>query len=299
MTKEGKAEPRQQRRSKLRIDMNRISPGNAGSGGFRLPSKNNFPWWLAVLGGLGALGLFSALSSPDYRVIFAAVARGLGVTIGVSLIAYAASVFFGLVLGLLRSSPFRPAREAATFYIELVRGLPMLVILYYIAFVGAPALAGGLNFLLSPIITAGWMEPIQVRSFDFATRAVLALTLGYAAFIAEIFRAGIESVDKGQVEAAYALGLSRSQTLRKVVLPQAVRNVLPALANEFVAIVKDSALVSALGVQDVTQMGKVYAASTFKFFETYNAVAFFYLCITVSLSIAVRALERRLKRRNI
>jgi len=299
VTKEGKAEPRQQRRSKLRIDMNRISPGNAGSGGFRLPSKNNFPWWLAVLGGLGALGLFSALSSPDYRVIFAAVARGLGVTIGVSLIAYAASVFFGLVLGLLRSSPFRPAREAATFYIELVRGLPMLVILYYIAFVGAPALAGGLNFLLSPIITAGWMEPIQVRSFDFATRAVLALTLGYAAFIAEIFRAGIESVDKGQVEAAYALGLSRSQTLRKVVLPQAVRNVLPALANEFVAIVKDSALVSALGVQDVTQMGKVYAASTFKFFETYNAVAFFYLCITVSLSIAVRALERRLKRRNI
>jgi len=248
---------------------------------------------------LGALGLFSALSSPDYRVIFAAVARGLGVTIGVSLIAYASSVFFGLVLGLLRSSPFRPAREAATFYIELVRGLPMLVILYYIAFVGAPALAGGLNFLLSPIITAGWMDPVQVRSFDFATRAVLALTLGYAAFIAEIFRAGIESVDKGQVEAAYALGLSRGQTLRKVVLPQAVRNVLPALANEFVAIVKDSALVSALGVQDVTQMGKVYAASTFKFFETYNAVAFFYLCITVSLSIAVRALEQRLKRRNI
>ena len=270
-----------------------------GTGGLRGPSKNNFPWWLAVLVGLGALGLFSALSSPDYRVIFAAVARGLGVTIGVSLIAYAASVFFGLVLGLLRSSPIRPAREAATFYIELVRGLPMLVILYYIAFVGAPALAGGLNFLLAPMIGAGWMEPVQVRSFDFATRAVLALTLGYAAFIAEIFRAGIESVDKGQVEAAYALGLSRGQTLRKVVLPQAIRNVLPALANEFVAIVKDSALVSALGVQDVTQMGKVYAASTFKFFETYNAVAFFYLCITVSLSIAVRALERRLKRRNI
>jgi polar amino acid transport system permease protein len=129
------------------------------------------------------------------------------------------------------------------------------------------------------------------------TRAVLALTLGYAAFIAEIFRAGIESVDKGQVEAAYALGLTRGQTLRKVVLPQAVRNVLPALANEFVAIVKDSSLVSALGVQDVTQLGKVYAASTFKFFETYNAVAFFYLCVTVSLSIAVRGLEKRLKAR--
>jgi polar amino acid transport system permease protein len=215
----------------------------------------------------------------------------------VSLVAYGGSLFFGLALGLLRSSPLRPAREAATFYIELVRGLPMLVILYYIAFVGAPALAGMMNFLLSPIIRAGWMEPLQGRAFSFATRAVLALTLGYAAFIAEIFRAGIESVPKGQTEAAYALGLSRWQTLRTVVLPQAVRNVLPALANEFVAIIKDSSLVSVLGVQDLTQLGKVYAASTFKFFETYNAVAFFYLCLTISLSIAVRGLERRLKRR--
>jgi polar amino acid transport system permease protein len=256
-----------------------------------------FPWWLALMVLLGVLALAGALASPDYRVIFTAVARGLGVTIGVSLVAYAASVLFGLVLGLLRSSPFKPAREIATFYIELVRGLPMLVILYYIAFVGAPALAGLVNVVLAPFIGAGWMQPVQGRNFSFVTRAVLALTLGYAAFIAEIFRAGIESVDKGQVEAAYALGLTRGQTLRRVVLPQAVRNVLPALANEFVAIVKDSSLVSALGVQDVTQLGKVYAASTFKFFETYNAVAFFYLCVTVSLSIAVRGLEKRLKAR--
>jgi polar amino acid transport system permease protein len=134
------------------------------------------------------------------------------------------------------------------------------------------------------------------RSFDFATRAILALTLGYAAFIAEIFRAGIESVDKGQIEAAHALGMSHAQTMIRIILPQAVRNVLPALANEFVAIIKDSALVSVLGVQDITQIGKVYAASTFKFFETYNVVAFFYLCMTVSLSILVRGLEKRLKR---
>ncbi len=253
------------------------------------------PWWLVALFTLGGLSLFSALSSGEYRVIFSAVGRGLGVTVGVSLVAYVASVLLGLCLALLRTSPLRLARECTTFYIELVRGLPMLVILYYIAFVGAPALTEGLNVLLSPLIRAGLLAPIRVRAFGFAFRAILALTLGYAAFIAEIFRAGIESVDKGQVEAAYALGLSRSQTLRRVVLPQAVRNVLPALANEFVAIVKDSALVSTLGVQDITQLGKVYSASTFKFFETYNAVAFFYLCLTVSLSLAVRALERRLK----
>jgi len=217
------------------------------------------------------------------------------VTLGVAVVAFIFAILLGLALGLFRSSQFRPAREIATFYIELVRGLPMLVILYYIAFVGAPALAVALNAGLSPLISAGIMKPLSSRNFDFATRAILALSLGYAAFIAEIFRAGIESVDRGQVEAALALGLSRGQVMRRIVLPQAVRNVLPALGNEFVAVIKDSSLVSALGVQDLTQLGKVYAASTFKFFETYNVVAFFYLCLTVSLSMLVRRLERRLK----
>ncbi len=253
------------------------------------------PWWLAALVLLGIWAAISALASSDYRVILAAVARGLGVTLSVSLVAYTASLLLGLGLGLFRTSPLRVAREAATFYVELVRGLPMLVILYYIAFVGAPALAAALNAALKPLIDRGLATPVETRNLGFAARAVIALTLGYSAFIAEIFRAGIESVDRGQVEAALALGLSRGQVMRTIVLPQATRNVLPALANEFIAIIKDSALVSALGVQDITQLGKVYAASTFKFFETYNAVAFFYLCLTVSLSLLVRAMERRLK----
>ena len=266
--------------------------------GIRKKSRtfDRFPWWLAAIVLLGGWFFASALAAGDYRVIIVAVSRGLGVTLTVSLIAYAASILFGLGLGLMRSSRLRVLREAATFYIELVRGLPMLVILYYIAFVGAPALAQALNIVLSPLIGAGIIGKIEARSFDFATRAVLALTLGYAAFIAEIFRAGIESVDKGQIEAAEALGMSRLQVMGHIILPQAIRNVLPALGNEFVAIVKDSSLVSALGVQDITQLGKVYAASTFKFFETYNAVAFFYLCLTISLSLLVRALEKRLKR---
>lgn len=254
------------------------------------------PWWLLAILALGCAALFTALSSADYRVIFSAVARGMGVTVGVALLAYLLSLFLGLFLGLLRVSPLRPAREAASFYIELVRGLPMLVILYYIAFVGAPFFAQCLNALLYLPIRAGLMEPIQTREISFTVRAVLALTLGYAAFIAEIIRAGIQSVDHGQVEAARSLGLSRAQTTRLVVLPQGLRNVLPALANELVAIIKDSALVSVLGVQDITQLGKVYSASTFRFFETYNAVAFFYLCLTISLSLLARVLENRLKR---
>ncbi len=254
------------------------------------------PWWLAALVGLGTVAVFSIFTAPGYAAIFAAIGSGLGVTLSVSLIAYAASILLGLLLGLARTSGFRPAREAATFYIELVRGLPMIVILYYIAFVGAPALAGALNWLGSPLISWGWIEGFKARDFDFATRAVIALTLGYSAFIAEIFRAGIESVDQGQGEASAALGLSKGQTMVFIVLPQAFKNVLPALANEFVAIVKDSSLVSVLGVQDITQLGKVYSASTFQFFETYNVVAFFYLCLTVSLSLLVRRLETRLKR---
>lgn len=256
------------------------------------------PWWLVAILVLGCWFFASALASANYRVIVVAISRGLGVTLSVSLIAYAASILLGLGLGLMRSSRHRVPREVATFYIELVRGLPMLVILYYIAFVGAPALAQALNVVLAPLIGSGIIRSIEARSLNFATRAVLALTLGYAAFIAEIFRAGIESVDRGQIEAAEALGLSHFQVTRKIILPQAIRNVLPALGNEFVAIVKDSSLVSALGVQDITQLGKVYAASTFKFFETYNAVAFFYLCLTLSLSLLVRALEARLKKRN-
>lgn len=254
------------------------------------------PWWLVAIVLLGGWMLASALMAADYRVIFSAVSHGLGVTLMVSLIAYAASIMLGLFLGLLRSSRSHAAREASTFYIELVRGLPMLVILYYIAFVGAPALAQVLNVLLSPLISAGIIARFEPRSFNFATRAIIALTLGYAAFIAEIFRAGIESVDRGQTEAAEALGMTHWQIMRRIVLPQAIRNVLPALGNEFVAIIKDSSLVSVLGVQDITQLGKVYAASTFKFFETYNAVAFFYLCLTVSLSLLVRRLESKMQR---
>ncbi len=215
-------------------------------------------------------------------------------TLYVSLVAYILASLLGLLFGLLRVSKSRVVREAATFYVEIIRGIPMLVILYYIAFVGAPALISFLNFLAAPLINGGIIGKFSVRKLDFTWRAIIALTLGYSAFISEIFRAGIESIHKGQMEAALALGMSRWQAMRKIILPQAVRNVLPPLGNEFVAIIKDSALVSALGVQDITQLGKVYSASTFKFFETYNTVALLYLVMTISLSMFVKYLEYRL-----
>ena len=253
------------------------------------------PFWLLGVILLGVLVLWSIASRSDYRVIFGATARGLLTTLWVSLLAFAFSVVVGLFLGLCRTSPSRVVREIATFWVEIVRGVPMLVILYYIAFIGAPGFVDVLNLVLSPLVSAGVLAPVSIRGIDFSWRAIIALTLGYGAFISEIFRAGIESIHAGQWEAAFALGLRRGQAMIRVILPQAVRNVLPPLGNEFVAMIKDSALVSALGVQDVTQMGKVYAASTFKFFETYNVVAFLYLFLTISLSMLVRLLEKRLK----
>ena len=254
------------------------------------------PFWLLGVILLGILILWSIASRNDYRIIFRATATGLLTTLWISIVAFGLSLLVGLFLGLCRVSPSRIVRETSTFWVEIVRGVPMLVILYYIAFIGAPGLVEAVNFLLSPLVRNGIMQPLSVRSIDFSWRAIIALTLGYGAFISEIFRAGIQSIDAGQWEAAYALGLGRGHVMIRIVLPQAVRNVLPPLGNEFVAMIKDSALVRALGVQDITQMGKVYAASTFRFFETYNVVAFLYLFLTITLSMLVRLLERRLQR---
>lgn len=255
------------------------------------------PWWLLIASILGVLFLWQLTSTEQYRVIFLALTKGIWVTIWVSLTAFALAAILGMFIVLLRIHRLRVLREIATFYIEVVRGIPMLVLLFYIAFVSAPALVGIGNTLFTLPIELGWMSKFTVRDFDFTWRAIFALMIGYSAFIAEIFRAGIEAVNNGQTEAARALGLSRWQTFRHVVWPQAFRTILPPLGNDFVAMIKDSALVSALGVQDITQLGKVYSSSTFLFFETYNVVAFLYLVMTMLLALIVKWLEFALKNR--
>lgn len=256
---------------------------------------SRLPYWLLVAILLAAVFLWTIANNGDYRVIFSAVRKGLWTTVYVSLIAYVLATLLGLFLSLLRVYKSRFTQEISSFYIEIVRGIPMLVLLYYITFVGAPALVDALNWLGRPLIDAGVVGKINVRQVDFVFRAILALTLGYSAFIAEIFRAGITSIEKEQTEAAQSAGATYWQTMRYIILPQAVRNILPALGNEFIAMLKDSALVSVLGVQDITQLGKVYSASTFKFFETYNIVAFLYLVMTVGLALLLRSLEKRLE----
>ncbi|MFP5077456.1 amino acid ABC transporter permease [Rhizobium sp. YIM 134829] len=253
------------------------------------------PWWLVVLG-LIALALAVVIALDDlYAQVFSVVVAGLGITLFVTLVGFALATLVGLGIALMALSERAWMRQTARFYTEVIRGIPILVLLFYIAFVGAPGLVTLLNVLLAPLIRAELAEPLMVRDISLMWRAILALTIGYSAFIAEVFRAGIQSVDRGQVEAAEALGLSRWQRFRLVVFPQAIRTILPPLGNDFVAMVKDSSLVSVLGVQDMTQMGKVYASGSFRFFETYSIVAYIYLILTIGLSLALRALEQRLR----
>lgn len=256
---------------------------------------SRLPYWLlaAILFSLFAFWII--LNNQDYGVIFDAVRQGIGTTIYVSVVSYGLAILLGLILSLMRVYRSRVTQEISSFYVEIIRGVPMLVLLYYISFVGAPALVNILNWLAGPLIDAEIMTAINVRQVNFAARAILALTIGYGAFISEIFRAGIESIGKEQTEAAQTEGATYWQTMRYILLPQAVRNVLPALGNELIAMLKDSALVSALGVQDITQLGKVYSASTFRFFETYSIVALLYLVMTVGLAMLIRVLEKRLE----
>jgi polar amino acid transport system permease protein len=258
--------------------------------------RREFPFWLLAAVLIAALFAWMIAADGDYRIIFRALLKGVGTTIWVSVVAFVLACALGLLVAVGRRSRWRVVREVTTFYVEIVRGVPALVLLFYVAFVGGPALVTAWNWLMTGPSAWGLVPQASVRDFSLVWRAVFALTISYSAFLSEIFRAGIESVPRPQVEGAWALGLSRTATLGLVVLPQAIRVVLPPLGNDFVAMIKDSALVSSLGVQDITQLGKIYSSSTFLFFETYNVVAYLYLVMTMSLSLLVRWLEARLKR---
>jgi len=258
--------------------------------------KPDFPWWLLAA---GAIALFLAVQivlNDLYSQIFTIVSKGVWITIFVTLVGFALATAFGLLLAVMGLSKSLVLRQIARFYVEIIRGIPILVLLFYIAFVGAPGFVAAWNALAGPLIEAGLIGEMKVRDVSLLWRAIIALTIGYSAFISEVFRAGILSVDEGQIEAAKALGLTPVQRFRFIVLPQAIRTILPPLGNDFIAMIKDSSLVSVLGVADLTQMGKVYASGSFRFFETYSIVAYVYLLLTVGLSLALRALEKRLRR---
>ena len=257
------------------------------------PDDKDFPWWLVAVLVIGVYLFWQVLTVEEYSRVLSTLRRGIWVTIYVTLFSYTMACILGLALALAGLSRWLVLRQIARFYIEVVRGIPIIVLLLYVAFVLAPAMVASWNWMAEAI----GFDPIRTRDFSLLWRAVIALTIAYSSFLAEVFRAGLQSVDEGQIEAAEALGLNGWQRFRFIVFPQALRTILPPLGNDFVAMVKDSSLVSVLGVTDVTQLGKITAAGNFRYFETYNVVALVYLTITITLSIALRRFEKRMRAR--
>jgi polar amino acid transport system permease protein len=278
------------------VDLKRVGPGTTERKKLR-----DFPWWLGGIAALMIAVVAALFTQPAYLQSFKFIVTGLGVTIGTTISAFAVALVLGLLTGLGRISPNVFTRNLTTLYIELVRGVPMLVLIFFIAFVGVPAVTEGLQRLGATLMEIGWerwgtfLASMKNSEVPMNLRAVTALAITYGAFLAEIFRAGIESVSKGQMEAALSQGLSRAQAMRYIILPQGIRNVLPALGNDFISMLKDSSLVSVLAVRDITQVARLHAGTTFHFREAYLTLAVLYLSMTLLLSMLTRYIEKRTK----
>lgn len=262
--------------------------------------SRSFPWWLLGILIISIVTILNISGKSSFRNAVDFIKTGISVTILTTIVAFIFAIILGLITGLGRISNNVFIRNLATFYVEVVRGIPMLVLIFFIAFVGVPALFDSLNVLGKRFLEIGLstlgatLSELDNNIVSMNTRAVIALAVTYGAFLAEIFRAGIESIGKGQMEAARSQGMTYWQALRYVILPQAVRNVLPALGNDFISMLKDSSLVSVLAVRDITQIARLYAGRTFQYREAYLILAVLYLTMTVLLSLLLKFIERRM-----
>ncbi len=228
-------------------------------------------WWIALAGTVGLL-IILPLAKPDpYAKVLQFIPDGILVTFEVTIASISLALVIGLLTGLGRISNNRFINLLASLYVEVVRGIPLLVQLFYIYF----ALG---RFVRVPDLVA----------------AIIALAFCYGAYMGEVFRAGIRSIDFGQSEASLSLGFNQRQTMAYVILPQAWRTILPPVGNEFIALLKDTSLVSILAVSDILRRGREYASESFNYFETYTTIALIYLLITLVLSKLISNMEHRL-----
>jgi His/Glu/Gln/Arg/opine family amino acid ABC transporter permease subunit len=211
-------------------------------------------------------------SLSDMMTFLPFLLEGAGRTIAVSLLSFALATVIGLLVGMARISRRLPLRILATPYVQFIRGTPLLLQLFFIYFVLPYA-----GIVLSPFVSG-----------------VTGITLNYSAYMAEVFRGGILAIPKGQWEAGLSTGMSRRLLLRRIILPQALRIVLPAIGNFFVSIFKDSSLVSVITMKDLMFSGQILAASTFKHFEIFAMVATLYFLISYPTAKLVEYLEKRL-----
>lgn len=217
-----------------------------------------------------------------YNEAFIFIFPGITTTLYLTLGGFGLALVFGLLAGLGRISHNRLIRNIATTYVEFIRGVPTLVLILILSFVLVPAVTNSIG--------------ISTRNVSMELRAILSLAIIYGAFLAEVFRAGIESIPKGQMEAARSLGMTARHAMQYIILPQAVRNISPALGNDFIAMLKDSSLASVLAIRELTQRSRLYAGSTFRFPESYLVLTFLYLSMTLTLSLLLRWYEGWLRK---
>ncbi|WP_456325798.1 amino acid ABC transporter permease [Desulfonauticus submarinus] len=244
--------------------------------GAAIPTKKDkgllTAWRITLLSSI-ALLLYLIIVHPDpYLKILTFVSDGILVTFEVTFASIFFSLIVGLIIGLGRISKNKFINLIASVYVEVIRGIPLLVQLFYIYY------ALGSFFQVPPFVAA-----------------ITAMTICYGAYMGEVFRAGIESIDHGQTEAARSLGFNRRQTMFYVIIPQAMRTILPPVGNEFIALLKDTSLVSILAVGDLLRRGREFATETFAYFETYTMVALVYLLITLILSKIVSITEEKMR----
>lgn len=232
-------------------------------------------WRIAFFGAIATLAALVLFKPDPYRAALLFIPDGLLNTFLVTTLSILCAIFIGLLTGLGRISRNKLVNGIANVYVEVIRGIPLLVQLFYIYYALAKIVS------VPPLIAA-----------------VVAMAICYGAYMGEIFRAGLASVSKGQMEAALSLGMSRSQALRKIIIPQTMRIILPPIGNEFIALLKDSSLVSIIAVSDILRRGREFASTSFTYFETYTVVALVYLILTLFLSRIVGIMEERMKHEN-
>jgi polar amino acid transport system permease protein len=249
------------------------------------PSTRIDAWWWLVALVVGFIALLLIVKPDPFWNILQFVQDGIVITVTVTLISFVLMLGIGLIGGLGRLSTNRIIYTVSTLYVELVRGIPLLVQLmaWYFA---VPVIIQNIGKATgSPAIEGFQADPIVM--------AVIGLVFCYGAYMSEIFRAGIQSIPKGQMEAARSLGMTYFQAMRHVVLPQAVRVILPPIGNEFIALLKDSSLVSVVAVADLTRRGREYSSMHFNPIEVWLLVALLYLVMTLFSARVVNWIEKK------
>ncbi|MEO8607882.1 MAG: amino acid ABC transporter permease [Chloroflexota bacterium] len=280
-----------------------------------------FSWFIAFLI-LDVLVIYGIATSSILVDAWNFIVPGIGITLIMTVVAFVLAVIIGLITAFGRISKNPIIYNISTFYVELFRGLPLLVIILIFTFVVTPALVGlisGSDANNTQVISAGGIPqpPIPflddliqrligvpeekisttvVRSSDieYEWRIVFAFALTYGAFMSEVFRAGIQSIGTGQLEAARSLGMNYFQAMRYIILPQAIRNVLPALVNNFVFLLKDTSLASTVAVPEISHLTRQFSSNRFRYPEGLLVLSFIYANLTIFLSMGAIFLETRL-----